>query len=95
MREYNSAFFREFSPVKGAILSGIARICFQSIRKLVSTEREREREATERTLLCKIRGFALVEKADLLDLLGTKGSARRRKRGGRREGGRKERTIGK
>ena len=49
--EYNSRFFREFfflsSPVKGAILSGIAdaRICFQSIRKLV------DREATERALV--------------------------------------------
>lgn len=78
MREYNSAFFREFSPVKGAILSGIARICFQSIRKLVSTERERERERRQNKRCCARLGASLWWKKRICSIC----SAQKDPRGG-------------
>lgn len=92
--EYNSGFFREFFfplPLLPERRNSIRNCgCANLLSKYPQTRRQRGDRTSASGRLEAGGWLRLVEKADPLHLVGTKGSARRRKRGGMKEGGRKE-----
>lgn len=92
--EYNSGFFREFFfplPLLPERRNSIRNCgCTNLLSKYPQTRRQRGDRTSASGRLEAGGWLRLVEKADPLHLVGTKGSARRRKRGGMKEGGRKE-----